>query len=335
MTDSWYIATARASTAQGETPATLYSAVANFKRNAQLNDALSIELEGQQVRCWTNGVDDDGSLNATFRAMQLAARALKRLHDDTVDDWQPYTLALTLSQRAPFHRLNLDSAREALCRALTQEAAYTQAVWAEQAPMVWLRTEQDWHALNDHEKVVWLSADALINPQTLSAFRDHRFANELYPEGLILGEAAAAMQLVKQTSQPLPSLVWEGHDNEPPDTAAPPWNRVDPAAEGLINHLPLDAETQAAWYRWLDDGQLDPVTDLEQRHWLGANLGYLDAAGAALAIVCALGRLALPLPKLQRFWVIDRRPTGRYRLARLEAPQSSSEHQEQKAKDIP
>ncbi len=324
MTDPWYIASARACTAHGDTPATLYSATANFQRNARLSDALTIDLEGQQVRCWTIGVDDDIVLNATYRAMQLGARALKRLHDDTLDDWQPYTLALTLSERAPLHTLDLNAVREALCRALRQETAYPLAEWAQQAPMVWLRNEQDWQALNEHEQVVWLSADALINPGTLTAFKGHSFANELYPEGLIPGEAAAALQLVKRSNPSLPTLSWEGHDLEFFDANAPPWSQIHPATEGLVNHLPLDASTQAAWHRWLDDYMLDPAVDIEQRNWLGASLGYLDAAGAALGIVCALGRLALPLPALQRFWVIDRKPTGRYRLARLEAPQPSS-----------
>lgn len=334
MTDPWYIATARACTANGATPAALYSATANFQRKARFSDALTVDLEGQQQRIQIISVDDETVLNATYRAMQLAARALKRLYDDTVNDWQPYTLALTLSHRSPFHRLDPETVRGGLRRALALEYAYILDKWVEKAPMVWLRTEQDWHALNEHEQVIWLSADALINPQALTALKGHPFANELYPEGLILGEAAAAIQLHKRQNGSLPTLSWEGHDIASLDAHAPPWCQIDPASEGLVNHFPLDPQTQATWYRWLDDYKLDPAVDIEQRHWLGAGLGYLDAAGAALGIVCALGRLALPLPALQRFWVIDRQPTGRYRLARLEAPRPSSKHQEQQAKDL-
>ena len=319
----WRIHAASSCTGQGDTAAAIYAALASGESRLQASEDITLAYEGLALPCLICPVDDDPDTQGLTRSLQLAARALMQLYEQVTDWPMQATVALSLSRQ----QMQQAGAREQdvhgdLIHALYQQGATPLARWCEQA--LWcdpsaLFAPTSVPATGDAttetepapRSLIWLSADSLINPASVRQL-GRRIARESREDGLILGEAATAIWLSRDSE---PGSEPGVHPHRPrlrvyPPLAAldhrsAPLNAIQLDTDALISQRDGDPERQSRWQLWLDHTDPASLNHSRPQDRLETSFGHVGAAAPGLCVLAGLGRLQLPCPPVTRVWLLS------------------------------
>lgn len=323
MPDTWTLQAARACTGAGNTPAAVYATATTRKGNIQkssleASDCLFLPFQGLELPCFVCPADDDQEENGLIRSLQLAGRALAELQQPKFPWPQETVLALSLNKvYLANHKAALETARGQLVNQLYVQGDIALAQWCAQATLAEVNRPEDWRQLEHTDSVLWLSADSLLNTATVKRLNT-RIATQYFDDGLVLGEAATALWLTRAPEAGRPTLDVHGETLAELDRRQAPLDSVQPYLEGLVAHLDGGTDHQAAWRQWL--GQYDENSPYywEQHEQITLGFGYVGTAGPGLCVVCALGRLQMPCPPIDRQWLVHQSLEPGYSLMTLD-----------------
>ncbi len=306
--NQWYIKAARACTGQGSTPGQIYAGVQTLGSTVSLNSAILVEFEGVNTPILACPVNEQGLTPSLNRCAKLAAYALTEL--DTVF---PVRTALALQIGT-----NQSSFLEQLANELAELGQFYLIDWLETIDIIAIQKPEDWQQLQPFEEVIWLNADHLINSQFAQSLR-HRIANEIYPEGIVAGEAASVFWLSKHAAdRDYPVLTV--HNRVVNQLAKmEEWvPNCNPSQCLLINSVTSEPKKQSTWLQWVSKYENESPHEEPPQLWLARSFGYLGAANVGIGVLCALGYLNLPTATTSSALVTDLQLSSHYHLYQIE-----------------
>ncbi|MEJ2044730.1 MAG: hypothetical protein P8X74_21000 [Reinekea sp.] len=308
--NQWYIKAARACTGQGSTPTQIYAGVQTLGSNIQLNPAITVEFEGVNTPSLTCPMNEQGLTPSLNRCAKLAAYALTEL-----DTELPETAALALQIGTT---QNQDSFLETLADELAELGQFHLVHWVETIEIIAIQKPEDWQQLKPFDQVIWLNADHLINTKFIQSL-SHRIANEIYPEGIVAGEAASVLWLSKNAANSDCPVLTVHLSAVTQLSQTEEWiPDCEPSQCLLINSVSSEPKQQSAWFQWVSKYETDIPYKEAPQLWLARSFGYLGAASAGIGVLCALGYLNLPVATTSTALVVDLQLASQYHFYQIE-----------------
>ncbi|WCN14274.1 hypothetical protein GV054_15390 [Marinomonas mediterranea] len=334
----WYIKAASACTGQGVTPAQIYAGVQTTSSRVVPCSSLTVNFEGVVTSSLVCPVNDD-VIEPGSRCAVLAAQALSEFAKTC--DVMPMEGAIALQLGSTVQH---DTFMEDLDNALFQLGLRDIGDRLDSLEKVLLNQPEDWSKLEAFEEVIWLSVDSLLNRTSIDVLEDY-IANEIYPEGIVPGEASAILWLSK-FNEGMSNIDKANMDNNQEESYKNrsyadehcarltvyqnSWHRLDelhsdhaeiePLQHLMVNSVSALPKQQSAWYQWIGRLKLADTQAIEQAPhlWLARSFGYVGVASAGIGVLCALGYLTLPLATTTSAWLVDAQLPQGYHLYKIE-----------------